>query len=327
MSTYGTPTQPPWGDRPIAEVPRDSQPRPVKRYLKIAALVVVGYWIALAVVFGLSVTKGPKLPASTVSSSGTNYLLVGSDSRAGLTKKQRKEYRTGRVEGQRTDTIMLMHVPWVGTPTLVSIPRDSWVGIPGYGENKINAAFSAGGPNLLVQTVEGATGLEIDHYVEIGFAGIANVTNAMGGVKLCPKQSYDDSYSGLKVKAGCQRMNGKDALAYVRMRYQDPEGDLGRAKRQQEFISSVAKRALNPLTWLLPWRAFGAAHAAGQSLVVDKQTGIVDDGRLALAMGMIALGAGESTTVPTEPGTFFANGTDALKWDTPKALELFNSLD
>ena len=321
---------------PVQTIPRSIPPqKPVRRKGRWSAkrifwtvfAVMAVYIIALAAVFATAVTKINALPDSDVSSSGTNYLLVGSDSRAGLSKADQKRLHTGSVEGQRTDTIMIMHVPLIGAPTLVSIPRDSWVGIPGYGENKINAAFAYGGPELLVQTVEQATGLHIDNYVEIGFGGVANTTDALGGVRLCPTRRYNDVNSGLKVKKGCQIMDGKDALAYVRMRYADPKGDLGRVERQQEFMSAVAKRSMSPLTWLMPWRSFSAASAAGHSLTVSKGTGIVDDARLAIAMGMISLGMGKSTTVPTVDGTYFAGGQAAVKWDSPKALELFNSID
>lgn len=334
---FATPTpRRPIGSPPLQAIPARIAPTkpPTKRrrgtakriFWTIVAVMAV-YLTAVAAVFANSVTKVDALPESNVRSMGANYLLVGSDSRAGLSTAQQKKLHTGSIEGQRTDTIMIMHVPLIGTPTLVSIPRDSWVGIPGYGENKINAAFGYGGPQLLINTVEGATGLHIDHYVEIGFAGVADTTNALGGVRLCPPQRYQDTNSGLNVQKGCQTMNGKQALAYVRMRYADPRGDLGRVDRQQEFISAVAKKTMNPLTWLLPWRAFGAASRAGQSLTVDTRTGIVDDGRLGIAMGMISLGLGNATTVPTVDGTYFVGGQEAVKWDTPKALELFNSID
>ncbi|HPE13373.1 MAG: LCP family protein [Actinobacteria bacterium] len=299
----------------------------VKRILLTALAVIAVYVTAVATVFATSVTKIDALPVSSVSSSGTNYLLVGSDSRVGLSAKEQKRLHTGSTEGQRTDTIMIMHVPLIGAPTLVSIPRDSWVGIPGYGQGKINSAFALGGPQLMITTVEEATGLHIDNYVEIGFAGVADTTDALGGVRLCPDRRYNDANSGLKVKKGCQIMDGQDALAYVRMRYADPRGDLGRVERQQEFMSAVAKRAMSPITWLLPWRAFGAASAAGGSLTVDKSTGIFDDARLAVAMGMISMGMGDATTVPTVDGSYYVGGQDAVKWDTPRALELFNSID
>jgi len=142
-------------------------PRKRRRGLKILLWVLIGsliYGLTLGVVFATSVTKVEAMPASQIpATAGTNYLLVGTDSRDNLTKKQRKQLNTGYTEGQRTDTIMLVHVPLFGEPTLVSIPRDSWVPIEGYGSDKINAAYAFGGPSLLVDTVETTTGLHIDH--------------------------------------------------------------------------------------------------------------------------------------------------------------------
>ena len=176
-------------------------------------LAFVLYLISLAAVFLLAVNRIDALPATpAVTSSGMNVLIVGSDSRAGLTEEQRNQLSTGLVEGDRTDTIMLLHIPTFGSPTLVSIPRDSWVSIPGHGEDKINAAYALGGPQLLITTVEQTTGLQITDFMEVGFAGIANVTDALGGVRLCPAQDYNDELSGLNVSAGCQTMDGATAL-------------------------------------------------------------------------------------------------------------------
>ena len=121
---------------------------------------------------------------------GTNWLLVGSDSRQGLSAEQQQDLATGGdVGSSRTDTILLVHVPefWSSTQaTMVSIPRDSYVPIPGHGKDKINAAFAMGGAPLLTQTVEQATGLRLDHYAEIGFSGFAGLVDALGGVTVCP---------------------------------------------------------------------------------------------------------------------------------------------
>lgn len=299
----------------------------MRRIVFWTVAVLLAYVVALIATFALSVNKINALPAtSAASSSGTNVLIVGSDSRAGLSDEEKERLTTGSVEGGRTDTIMLLHIPWFGQPTLVSIPRDSWVPIPGYGSDKINAAFALGGPTLLVQTVEQATGLHITDYVEVGFAGVAQTTDALGGVTLCPVRDYNDEYSGLNITAGCQTVDGPTALAYVRMRYQDPEGDLGRIKRQQEFMSAVAKKGVSPLTWLLPWRAFPTAHEAGSTLTVSNNTGVVDLTRMGVAMAMISFGWGTSTTVPTQEGTFFVDGQDALKWNSAEASQLFESL-
>ena len=290
-------------------------------------LALGAYVMSLVVVFALAVNKIPDPDFDSMGTArGMNVLIVGSDSRAGLTEEQQADLSTGSVEGQRTDTIMLLNIPLIGTPTLISIPRDSWVEIPGHGSGKINSAYSIGGPNLLADTIENATGLAVTNYIEVGFAGIANTTDALGGVVLCPAADYNDVYSGLNVTAGCQVMDGTTSLAYVRMRYQDPKGDLGRIERQQEYISAVAKQALNPLTLLLPWRAYSTAHAAGSALTVNQSTNVWDLGRVGAAMVMISLGWGEATTVPTEPGNFRVSGQDALKWNSAEAKALFDSV-
>jgi LCP family protein required for cell wall assembly len=183
--------------------------------------------------------------------SGQNWLIVGSDSREGLSDEQIKDLRLGKIDGRRTDTIILLHRPASGKPTLVSLPRDSYVPIPGQGRNKLNAAYAFGGPALLVQTVEQVTGLRVDHYAEVGFGGFVGMTDAVGGVELCPSRRIRDRKSGLRVQKGCQEMDGPTALAYVRARYFDPKGDLGRVERQQEFLGAVFDEATSPATQLV----------------------------------------------------------------------------
>src|SRR5690606_37279657 len=115
-------------------------------------------------------------------SSGEAYLLVGTDSREQLSDEERSEFGTGEAEGSRADTVMLLHVPTVGEPTLVSLPRDSYLPIRDQGPNKLNAAHSSGGPALLVDTVEQATGIRVNGYMEIGFGGFVGVVEEVGGV-------------------------------------------------------------------------------------------------------------------------------------------------
>ena len=298
-----------------------------RRIVLIVIAAFVLYAVTLATVFALSVNKVSAMPANQIpQTAGTNYLLVGSDGRQELTKKEQRQLHVGDVEGNRTDTIMILHVPLFGQPTLVSIPRDSWVPIPGHGSDKINAAFALGGPQLLIETVEGTTGLHIDNYVEIGMIGISRVTDSLGGVNLCPDRRYKDQDSNLNVKKGCQEMDGLTALAYVRMRKADPKGDLGRAERQQEFMKSATMTTMSPLTWLNPFKMFSVVTTAGDSLTVGDGTGIVDDARMGMAMGMISMGWGESTTVPIADDNYWVDGQQAVKWDTPAALALFESL-
>ena len=175
-------------------------------------------------------TRAKAEPADTP---GRTFLVVGSDSRDNLSAQERKNLGTGKVAGRRTDTIMLLHIPSGGGPTvLVSVPRDSYVSIPGKGKNKINAAYAFGGPSLLVRTIEQATGLRVDDYVETGLGGFANIVDAVGGVQICPKFDMNDKDAHIKLTKGCQEADGKVALGYARARKSDPRGDLGRHRPQ-----------------------------------------------------------------------------------------------
>lgn len=193
---------------------------------------------------------------------GTTYLIVGYDSRNG--------WIDDGAEGERTDTIMLLHVPNSGPSALISIPRDSYVPIPGHNPNKINAAYAFGGASLLVETVEQLSGLTVDVYVEVGFTGVVDVVDALGGVELCYDRDVSDDYSGMYWQAGCHRTDGLNALAFSRMRYQDPLGDIGRTARQQMVVSAVTKSALSPGTVLNPVRAVKVASAGAQAVTLNE---------------------------------------------------------
>ena len=202
-------------------------------------------------------------------------LLVGSDARTGLTPAQRKELGTGFTEGARTDSIMVLHTG-SGDPTLLSIPRDSYVEVPGHGKNKINAAFAIGGAPLLTETVERATGLRIDGYLEIGFGGFASLVDSVGGVRMCLPSAMTDEKAHIDLPKGCQVLDGKNALGYVRSRHSDPRGDLGRAERQRQFLGAVMKKAANPATVLVPSRYLAFADAASAGLIVGADTSLSD---------------------------------------------------
>src|SRR5699024_9321304 len=189
---------------------------------------------------------------------GTNWLLVGSDSRAGLDQETADRLSAGMLDESegRTDSIILVHLPLVGKATMISLPRDSFVNVPGYGENKINAAFALGGPALLQRTVEEATGLRIDHYAEVGFAGFANAVDGVGGIEMCLEEPLDDPMAGISLPAGCQDLDGPNALGYVRSRYASAGGDLDRAGRQRQLLSALSKKMLSPGTLFNPFRLF-----------------------------------------------------------------------
>ncbi len=214
--------------------------------------------------------------SSHADTSGTTYLIAGSDSRAATDPDS-------SVVGARTDTIMLLHVPEHGTTSLISIPRDTYVKIPGHKSGKINSAFSYGGAPLLVETVETLTDMKVDHYVEIGFSGVKDVVDAVGGVRLCLDYDVDDPKSKLTWKKGCHTVGGKKALAFSRMRYSDPEGDIGRAKRQREVIAAVSGKLKDRSLLVKPSTQVALITAGTQALVVDEDADILTVGRLALA--------------------------------------------
>ncbi|WP_344978846.1 LCP family protein [Streptosporangium fragile] len=255
---------------------------------------------------------------------GTNWLLVGSDSRAGLTAAQRKKLATGKAVGRRTDTMMLLHIPdGDGRPTLVSLPRDSYVPIDGHGSGKLNAAYSLGdnGPKLLARTVEKVTGVRIDHYMEIGFAGFVGIVDAIGGVEIDVKQAIKDPKAGINLKKGRQVLDGGTALGYVRTRATGAVPDFERTQRQRQFFSAVVKKAASPGVLLNPFRSVPLAFSAADSVSVGEETGAFDLLSLGLAMGdnpvTTAVPIGSLPTI---------NGQSVVKWDREKALRLFDAL-
>jgi LCP family protein required for cell wall assembly len=309
-----------------------ARPRRRRRWGLVVVLVVVA-WLAFMVGTPLhawsKVTKVDTAPAGDrpADSSGSNYLLVGSDSREGLTAEQKKDLATGSAQGRRTDSIILVHVPdGGGKPSMISLPRDSYVPIPGKGSNKINAAFAFGGPKLLVQTVEQVTDLRIDGYVEIGFAGFASVVDSLGGVDICVKFPMNDKKAGINLKKGCQTLDGKNALGYVRARYSDPRGDIGRADRQRQFLAAIMKKAATPSTVLIPTRYWGFTHASAQGLIVGEDTSMSDAGKVMLAMRAVSRDEGLSLVVPIQTEGYQTSAGTAVKWNTERAKALFSML-
>ncbi len=269
---------------------------------------------------------------------GTNWLIVGSDSRDGLTDGQKEAMHTGTDSGKRSDSMMILHIGSSGN-TLMSIPRDSWVPIPahlnsnGSGKtvpvttSKINAAFNNGGGRLLVQTVETNTGIHIDHYAEIGFAGFVGIVDSVGGVNMCIDQAISDKDSGLDVKAGCQTLNGTQSLAFVRQRHQMADQDLGRMRNQQKFLSALAHQAASPTTILNPFTFYPLVSSGLGTLIVDNDAGLTDLGSLFMAMKSVTGGSGKSITVPIGNADYrTSTGESAVKWDPVKSKQVFDAL-
>ena len=287
----------------------------------VIAVIGVGFWVDTSLHRIPALTDYAERPGA---GRGTNWLLVGSDSRANLSPEQQAELATGGDLGNgRTDTIMVVHVPGLGSSaptTMVSIPRDSYVPIPGYGSDKINAAFALGGPQLLAQTVEQATGLRLDHYAEVGFDGFAAVVDALGEVTVCPTDPISDPLAGIDLPAGCQQLDGAQALGYVRSRA-TARADLDRMANQREFMSALLQRAASPAVWLNPWRWYSVPHAAVGALSVDDGDNLWTLARLGWAL------RGNTTTLTVPIGEYTSNGSgDVVIWDETAATDLFDAL-
>ncbi len=197
-----------------------------------------------------------------------NVLLVGSDSRENTTGDIADATGKGDdgTTGQRSDTIMVLHIdPNSQKAAILSIPRDLFVPIPSTkGRDKINASFSAGGPQLLIRTIRESLGIDINHYVEVDFTGVERIVNAIGGIKVYAYAPARDEFTGLDIpEIGCNPLDGYQALAYVRSRYYETwergrwvsgtNSDIDRIGRQQDFIRRMMKKAIssglsNPLT-------------------------------------------------------------------------------
>ena len=168
---------------------------------------------------------------------GTTFLLVGTDTRSD-TPTTGRAARGPVTDRGRSDAVMIAHIAADGTSAaVVSIPRDSWVDIPGHGENKINAAYAIGGPSLLIRTVENLTGLRIDHFAVADFAGFQGVVDSVGGIDVGVAEATSDP--GVELHEGVNHLDGAAALVYVRQRYGLADGDLDRARRQQNALRAL----------------------------------------------------------------------------------------
>lgn len=318
--------------RPAAPPAALARPRRRWRAAVVAVVVaLVGYlaveayapYHAWSSATRVSTDPGGERPTS----SGSTYLLVGSDSREGLTRAERSSLGTGSNEGRRTDSIILVHVPsGGGRSALISIPRDSFLPIPGNGTNKVNAAFAIGGPALLVQTLEQATGLRIDGYVEIGFGGFARVVDSLGGVRICVPFPMNDRDAHINLKKGCQVLDGKNALGFVRARKSDPRGDIGRAERQRQFLAAVVAQAATVGTVANPVRWWSFTHASVSGLTVGEDTSLLDALRVVRTMQGAGSGDSLSLVVPLSSTNTSTSAGSSVIWDDAAAARLFTLL-
>ena len=302
-----------------------------KRQIAWVFLGAFSYWFAFLLVIALlqlNKIDVERVESEIPKSPGQTWLLIGSDSREDIDDPVLEGAPLGKFEGQRSDTILIMSVPRIGTPLqLTSIPRDLVAVIPAYGQNaekknKINAAYAFGGPSLSVNTVEKLVGVQMDNYAEIGFAGLVNVVNSFNGITVCPSQDFSDEKSGLEIKQGCQNVDGLTALAYSRMRYADPKGDIGRTERQQEVVTQIVKKSLSPFTLLNPLRAPQTVSALANAVTVNKGVGPFDLVPLVFALRS---GGIDSATLPNKSGGNIGN-LGSTRVITEDAKEVFLAL-
>ena len=275
-------------------------------------------------------------------SKALNYLIVGSDTREGLTKAEMKALRVGSTKtaaGGRSDTMLLVHISKQRDKAyLVSLPRDSLVTIPAHTstdgksqiaarQNKLNAAFAFGGAPLLIKTIEGATNLKIDHYIEINFAGFAGIVNALGGIDVCTKVNIDDPKSHLVLSAGTHTLDGIEALKYVRTRDFDGRGDIGRMQRQQQFMSSVIKKASSTGVLLNPIKIVNFMNAAISTIKMDENLSEGDLLDLAKQMRGLSSGNVRTLTVPLSNANANVPGIGSVViWDEQLSADLWTRI-
>ncbi|WP_148614044.1 LCP family protein [Nocardioides rubriscoriae] len=248
---------------------------------------------------------------------GTTYLLVGSDSRRDLTAAERKELSTGNPKSELTDTMLILHTG-SGPSVLLSVPRDTYVDRPFF-TGKINGAYGRGGAPLLTRVIETETGIRIDKYVEIGLGGVADVVDAVGGIRVCPVERLKDPLAGLDIKKGCQDVDGPTALAYSRSRKQSTFGDLERVRRQREVIGAIGDKVLSPWSVLNPVRWWRLNHAVPSFFAFGEGMSSIDASRWALAMTRTGSGDNLTCTMPV-------TDLSASTWDRDRADPLFKAI-
>lgn len=307
----------------------------------ISSIIWGGFGAATSQIKRVEVFKERTERPKVVARSAVTYLIVGSDTREGLTKAEIRELKVGSTKvaaGKRADTMLLVHISKSRDhATIVSIPRDTFVKVPEWTDSKgkvhptsyskINATFGRGDAPLLVQTLESMTNLRINHYIEVSFVGFKEMVDAIGGVEICTKRKINDRKSHLVLPAGTHRLDGITALKYVRTRYFDGMGDLGRMQRQQQFIAAMIREASSAGVILNPVKLVKFIQAALGSVTTDP--GLKQDDLITLAEQLRGISTKKvrTLTVPLSDENYYAKGvTAAVLWDKKLAPALWEKL-
>lgn len=318
------------------------------RFFTIASIAIVGISAISWAGLGRITAAIPRVDAFSgldnrpkKESSAVNYLIVGSDTREGLSREEIKRLRVGGTDvaaGKRSDTMLLIHISKKrDKAAIISIPRDSYALIPEHNNSqgklipasysKINSAYNWGGAPLLIETFESMSDLRIDHYVELNFVGFVRMVDALGGVEICTKRDINDPKSHLTLPAGTHVLDGVDSLKFVRSRVFDGLGDLGRMKRQQEFAGAMLRKATSAGVLLNPVKMIDFINSALDSVVTDE--GLSQGDLLTLGKQLRNLSASNvrTLTIPLQYYNYSKNGVSAaVLWDPVLAPELFDRI-
>jgi LCP family protein required for cell wall assembly len=318
------------------------------RFFTIASIAIVGISAISWAGLGRIAAAIPRVDAFAglenrpkKESSAVNYLIVGSDTREGLSREEIKRLKVGGTDvaaGKRSDTMLLIHISKKrDKAAIISIPRDSYALIPEHNNSqgkvipaaysKINSAYNWGGAPLLIETLESMSDLRIDHYVELNFVGFVRMVDALGGVEICTKKDINDPKSHLTLPAGTHVLDGVDSLKFVRTRVFDGLGDLGRMKRQQEFAGAMLRKATSAGVLLNPVKMVDFINSALDSVVTDE--GLSQGDLLTLGKQLRNLSASNvrTLTIPLKYYNYNKNGVSAaVLWDPVLASELFERI-
>ncbi|MGV9940282.1 LCP family protein [Streptomyces sp. NPDC003401] len=330
--------------RPARPVPRRRPRWAVRATMTLSVVVLASAGIGHSLVGGLDsgiarVDPFRDMKNRPPAGHGMNVLMVGTDGRDRITEAERRRYRLGGAPCHCTDTLMILHISRDrDRASVVSLPRDSYAETPPHtdlttGEKhhshpiKINAAYSEGGPQLTVRTVEHMTRVKIDHYLEIDFTSFMKTVDVLGGVRICTARRLTDPYTGLDLAPGRHTLRGGEALQYVRSRHSDASSDLGRMRRQQQFLAGLVDRATSSGILLNPLRFRDVTRAVLGSVRADRGFGTDELLDLGRAMRTFSPSSSEFATVPIGRMGYAVKGIGStVKWDPVRAGRLFRAL-
>lgn len=263
--------------------------------------------------------RAPQQKVAAGEEPAVNILVLGTDSRTSASDPS--QWKEG---AQRTDAIMIVQVSGDRkTVSVMSIPRDSWVEIPGHGQGKINAAYSYGGPSLTIHTVENLTGIHIDHFAVANFESFVALTDEIGGVRINLKTPQ--TLAGKELGAGAQVLDGRQALAYTRERSSLPNGDFDRVKRQQTWMRSIVSRVLTNGTMSSPTALYSFLKTASRTVAVDESFTLNQMQSLALETRHLHSNDIRFMTVPTAGTGTSADGQSIVTLDADADAPLFKA--